>query len=329
MIQDPSKHTLSFELANQMVSAHCQVALQSLQVIKGGYFASVYAATLENGLKVIIKTTPEDQFNMTYEKHLIYAEYAALQLLAREQLSVPKVIAFDASRQFLEHPFLLLEFIEGITYDKVKATLPAESQAEIEQKIGQMLQKIHRIKGTGFGAIAPDAVRFTTWREAFLTMLHSVLEDGQKKNVPLPCNPDLLEQQILEVAGVLEIVTEPQLVLFDLWDGNVMIKDNHLSGIFDLERALWADPLLEYQWKTFAPNPDFLVGYGTNLLLEPTAPLRRSLYNLFLSLIMVIECTYRQYPTPDFEIWARGELQKALEKSVELRKVTSANPIVR
>ena len=319
MIQDPSKHTLSFELANQIVGAHCQMALQSLQVIEGGYFASVYAATLDNGLKVIIKTTPEDQFNMTYEKHLIYAEQAALQLLTREQLPVPKILAFDTSRQFLERPFLLLEFIEGITYDKVKATLPEETQAEIAQKIGQMLQQIHCIKGAGFGGIAPDAMRFATWREAFLAMLHSVLTDAQKKNVALPCHPDLLEQQILEVAAVLEFVTEPKLVLFDLWDGNIMIRDNQFSGIFDLERALWADPLLEYQWKTLAPNSDFLIGYGTNLLLEPTAPLRRSLYNLFLSLIMVIECTYRQYPTPDFEIWARGELQKALDRFEALR----------
>jgi fructosamine-3-kinase len=320
MLQDPKKHTLTFEVANQIVKAYCQMALQSLQVIEGGYFASVYAAKLENGLSIVIKTTPEDQFNMTYEKHLIYAEHAVLQLLAREQLPVPKILAFDASRQFLERPFLLLEFIEGVTYDKVKATLPDLTQSKIEQKIGQMLQQIHGIKGTGFGGVAPEAVRYGTWREAFLTMLHNVLEDGRKKNVSLPCDPKLLESQILEVADVLEVVKEPRLVLFDLWDGNIMIHDNQLNGIFDLERALWADPLLEYQWKSFVPNSDFLVGYKTNLLLEPTAPLRRCLYNLFLTLIMVIECTYRQYPSPDFENWSRGELQKALEKFEVLRQ---------
>jgi fructosamine-3-kinase len=320
MIQDPSKHTLTFELANQIVTAHCQTALQNLTVIEGGYFASVYTAVLENGLKIIIKTTPEDQFNMTYEKHLIHAEYAVLKILTREELPVPKVLAFDTSRQFLERPFLLLEFIEGTTYNTIKESLGASEQSRIETKIGSMLRQINTIKGTGFGGIAPEAMRFNTWREAFLALLHSVLADGQQKNIPLPCNPNLLEQQILEVADVLEVVQEPQLVLFDLWDGNIMIKDNQLNGIFDLERALWADPLLEYQWKTFNPNPDFLSAYGTNLLLEPTAPLRRCLYNLYLNLIMVIECTYRQYPTPDFETWARNELQKALEKFELLRQ---------
>ncbi len=314
------KNTLSLELAQAIVAAHCGSALQKLEVLEGGYFASVYAVTLEHGQKLVLKTSPQEQSNMTYEKHLMYAENAVLQLLRRYGLPVPKVLAFDTSKQFLEQPFLLMDFIEGVTYNTVKTSLTEATRANIEQKIGKILRQIHGIKGTAFGGIAPEAVRFPTWREAFLAMLNNVIADGKKRNVPLPCDCDLLEQQIQQVATVLDVVTEPRLVLFDLWDGNVMIENNTITGIFDLERALWADPLLEYQWKTLTPNPDFLVGYGTNLLLEPNAQLRRSLYNLFLTLIMVIECTYRQYTTPDFETWARGELQRELELFEQLRQ---------
>ncbi len=320
MPKSQSKNSLGFETAKTIIQAHCQAEITNLEVLEGGYFASVYCATLENKLQVVLKTTPETHFNMSYEKNLIHAEHAMLQLLHRINVPVPALIAFDSSRQFLEHPFLMTEFIAGQTFDKIKTTLPNTARASIEQEIGRMLLKIHGLCGTGYGGIAPEAIRFSTWREAFLAMLHSVIEDGLQKNVPLPCDPLALEQQILEVAGVLEVVQEPRLVLFDLWDGNVMIHENRLNKIFDLERALWGDPLLEYQWKTFSPSPDFLIGYGKNLLLEPTAPLRRSVYNLFLTLIMVIECTYRQYETPDFEIWARGELQKELERFEQLRR---------
>jgi aminoglycoside phosphotransferase (APT) family kinase protein len=320
MPKSQSKSSLGFETAKNIVKAHCQAEITNIEVLEGGYFASVYCVTLENNARVVLKTTPETRFNMSYEKNLIHAEHAMLQLLHRIGLPVPNIITFDSSRQFLEHPFLLTEFIVGQTFDTIKTTLSETDRTNIEQEIGRILQKTNGLCGTGYGGIAPDAMRSKTWREAFLEMLHSVIEDGLKKNVPLPCDPVLLEQQILEVAEVLEAVQEPRLVLFDLWDGNVMIHENRLVKIFDLERALWGDPLLEYQWKTFAPSPDFLIGYGKNLLLEPTAPLRRSLYNVFLTLIMVIECTYRQYDTPDFEIWARNELQKELERFEQLRR---------
>ena len=48
---------------------------------------------------------------------------------------------------------------------------------------------------------------------------------------------------------------------------------------------------------------------------------RRKLYNIYLYLIMVIECTYRQYPTQDQENWARGMLANELDKLQEINPV--------
>jgi len=44
-------------------------------------------------------------------------------------------------------------------------------------------------------------------------------------------------------------------------------------------------------------------GYGQNLLDTPDKKLRRVLYNLYLYLIMIIECYYRKYETKDQENW--------------------------
>ena len=43
-----------------------------------------------------------------------------------------------------------------------------------------------------------------------------------------------------------------------------------------------------------------------------SARLRRRLYNIYLLLIMVIECYYRQYQTQDQETWARGVLAQEM-----------------
>jgi aminoglycoside phosphotransferase (APT) family kinase protein len=40
---------------------------------------------------------------------------------------------------------------------------------------------------------------------------------------------------------------------------------------------------------------------------------RRLLYDLYLYLIMVIECAYRRYPTDDQEVWSRGKLGETIQ----------------
>ncbi|MEW5869503.1 MAG: hypothetical protein AB1894_09520 [Chloroflexota bacterium] len=57
-----------------------------------------------------------------------------------------------------------------------------------------------------------------------------------------------------------------------------------------------------------------LEGYGVDLLATPGARIRRTLYNIYLWLIMIIECTYRQYETKDQESWARGKLIEEVER---------------
>jgi aminoglycoside phosphotransferase (APT) family kinase protein len=320
MWHNATKPVLDFELADRIAQFHCQTGLETLEPLEGGFFASVYAAVLKDKRKVVFKIAPAGQGIMTYEQNMIHAEHAMVSLFKQIGLPVPEVIAFDASRQFLERPFLIMSFLEGEPYPQVKASLSTDAQTDIEQQLGQILRRVHQITGTGFGGIAPQAVRKETWREAFLEMLHQVLLDGEKLKVRLPCNAEVLEQQIHSVAAVLDDVRVPRLVMFDLWDGNLLIDPSRgISGIIDLERALWGDPLLEYQFKSLQPSPAFVLGYGSNPLLEPSAPMRRSLYNLFLALIMVIECDYRKYTSPEPEQWSRAFLDEELKRFETMR----------
>ena len=48
------------------------------------------------------------------------------------------------------------------------------------------------------------------------------------------------------------------------------------------------------------PRP-VLDAYGKRLFDEPLAVERRRLYDLYLYLVMFVECSYRNYPTPDIE----------------------------
>ena len=61
-------------------------------------------------------------------------------------------------------------------------------------------------------------------------------------------------------------------------------------------------------------DPEFMKGYGVELPFSEMQMTRRTLYNVYLFLIMVIECAYRQYPTQDQENWARQMLAIEMEK---------------
>ncbi|MDD6307484.1 MAG: phosphotransferase [Clostridiales bacterium] len=50
---------------------------------------------------------------------------------------------------------------------------------------------------------------------------------------------------------IFDAVTQPVLVHWDMWEGNIFIKDGCITGIIDWERALWGEPLMDdsqYQW---------------------------------------------------------------------------------
>jgi fructosamine-3-kinase len=191
-----------------------------------------------------------------------------------------------------------------------------EEQHAIDFRTGEYLRQINAINGTSFGYFAQAEFQFATWREAFCTMLDHILQDGDDAGVELFLSYDALRSRLQPFFPVLDEVTQPVLVHWDLWDGNIFIdpETKEITGILDFERALWGDPLMEINFGAFGSNLALIEGYGSDLLAASNAKIRRILYNIYLWLIMIIECTYRQYETKDQENWIRPKLVEEFEK---------------
>jgi aminoglycoside phosphotransferase (APT) family kinase protein len=101
---------------------------------------------------------------------------------------------------------------------------------------------------------------------------------------------------------VLDDVTTPSLVHFDLWPGNILLRDGQITGIVDGERAFWGDPLAEMVslalFGDIADDAAFLAGYG-GIEFDDSARRRIALYQSYLYLIMLIEGDPRGYSGPD------------------------------
>jgi aminoglycoside phosphotransferase (APT) family kinase protein len=76
-------------------------------------------------------------------------------------------------------------------------------------------------------------------------MVEDVLRDGERRRVELGWDYDVIRAVMAEHSDNLDEVTESAYVEWDLWDGNVMIRDGVIVSIIDHERAFYGDPLIE------------------------------------------------------------------------------------
>jgi aminoglycoside phosphotransferase (APT) family kinase protein len=274
----------------------------AVRELKEGWFNAAYDARLADGREVILKIAPRpDAEVLAYEQNIMATEVATMRLVrANPAIPVPEIYYFDTARDICDSDYFFMEKLTGENYEHVKESLPPAMQAEIDQQIGVIVREINGFTGTYFGYDGNRDLRGATWKEAFINIVDSVLEDGRRKNADFGYTIDDIRAAVLKHAPALEAVTTPQLVHWDAWDLNFFVKDGHVTGIIDFERALWADPLLEAQFRAlaFGGVSDSMRSYGKTTF-TPEEDARCHLYTLHLALVMKAECYYRNYDTDE------------------------------
>ncbi|NIK79662.1 aminoglycoside phosphotransferase (APT) family kinase protein [Paenibacillus castaneae] len=270
---------------------------------------SAYSVTLQDGRNVIIKVAPPSNTKMmTYEQHIMAAEVEVMRLVKQTgSIPVPQIYAYDQTKSIVNCEYFVMEKLEGEPYNKVKKSLTDEQRSGIEHQLGIYNRRINEIRGESFGCFAHTDEPGTPWKTTFHRMLLDVLADGERENVRLPASYETIRQEISLRLDALDEVIEPRLVHWDLWDGNIFVKDAAITGLIDFERALWGDPLLEIYFGHFNQSQSFFDGYGLSEL-TPSQRARIALYDLYLDLILSIECAYRFYSDINHINWTRDNL---------------------
>jgi len=281
-----------------------------------GWFNVIYRMRLRNGSSVVLKIAPSPAVEvMTYERGAMAIELAALGLIReRTSVPVPPVDFADQSHELCDADYFFMPFIDADNLAIVRKELPAADLDGYRQALGEANRELNSIRGAGFGPLAGPVE--ASWRVVFTRVVEDVLRDGERRQVDLGCDYDVIREVFAKDAASLDEVTEPAYVEWDLWDGNVMVRDGAIVSIIDHERAFYGDPLIEAgfiatQLPAFGNPAAFMRGYGRPRLTE-TEQVRRRLYCLHLMLVMVIETVYRGHTNPWEYDWARGQLTEVM-----------------
>ncbi len=266
--------------------------------LKEGWYNVAYNVRLADGREVILKIAPpQDAEVMTYEKDIMETEVATMRLVRENPaIPTPEIYFFDQTMELCDSAYFFMEKLSGDNYTHAKDTLPPETQADLEFQTGEIVREINGFTGDYFGYPGNPDLRGATWKSAFLKIMESLLEDGRRKTVEYGHGYDEIRAAIQKHAPALDEITTPRLVHWDAWYSNVFVKDGRVTGILDFERALWADPLMEAQFRPFSGEgiSDSLRGYGKTTFTFAEDQ-RNHLYTLHLALVMYTECFYRNY----------------------------------
>lgn len=303
-----TKNHQSEQVITKMVE-HCFPSCQmaGYRELTEGYFNVAYEVILSDGRHTILKVAPAPGARvMTYEKDIMHAEIQAMDMAKKAGLPAPEVLGSDESCSVCRSPYFFMEKLEGESLNSVKESLAPHQVAAIHREVGSICRRINEIVCPCFGYPGQPEFQGREWYPVFRKMLCAGIEDAEQGGVDLKIDTDMLLKTLECERSVFDEVDTPKLVHWDCWDGNIFVKENKVTGIIDWERALWADPLMEVGFRTYAPGADFMAGYGLSLTESQK---RRALwYDIYLMVLVSLECEYRQYETMETYDWASNML---------------------
>lgn len=281
-------------------------------------FNTVYrvelGGTAADHSSLVLKVAPHPNApTLSYERGIMRTEAMYYQAMAG-LAPVPEVVHAGFTRNVIASDFLVLTGLPGTNWHAGQGRFGDGDRARLRSELGRLVAALHQVTGTGFGY--PQIALYPSWKTAFFAMLDAVLTDADVFASTLPEPPARIRESMWAWADLLDAVTIPVLVHFDLWDGNILVDlstgQPRISGLVDGERAFWGDPLADLVslglFHDIEQDEPFLSGYrsaGGRVSFDAATRLRLALYRCYLYLIMLVEAAPRGSSGPDHQQLAR------------------------
>ncbi|MFF2138367.1 phosphotransferase family protein [Streptomyces sp. NPDC058193] len=280
----------------------------SREPLTGGTYNTVTRVTFEDGRDWVVKVPPAHSGGLSHELRLLVNEVTFYDAAASAGgAAIPRVVHSELDPEAPCGAYVVMTACPGRPWSALAGDLTADETHVLCTGFGHLVGRLHGVTGPGgfgypaepFGPLSP------TWREAFTAMTDAVLADAEAYGARLPRPVEQIREVLAGAVDVLDEVTRPALVHFDLWEGNLLVAGDpgarRIGGIVDGERMFWGDPVADlvstHLFGDPEADPAFLAGYasatGGPLVFTPSVRRRLALYRCYLYLIMLTETVPR------------------------------------
>ena len=271
-----------------------------------------YDITFADGSESILKIAAKDRRgNTSNEIHLMRAEVKAMELVAQKcSFKVADIQYYDAGRTICDGEYFFMERLEGNNFVFAREEMPEEQVVIIDTELGKISRELSNIQNATFGFLG-DEKRYDSLFDFVKQMLANLISDAQNRDIGILYDEQTFMNQLEKDKPAFDAIHTASLVHWDMWEGNVFVKDGHVSGIIDWERAVWGEPFMDDRFRMHNRRKHFLEGFGQTSFTEDEEK-RLRWYDIILYLTMMVEVFYREYPDDGQYLWAREMLEKVM-----------------
>ncbi|WP_187365303.1 phosphotransferase family protein [Cellulosimicrobium cellulans] len=174
------------------------------------------------------------------------AEVTALGLL-RDVPGVPVPVVRAHGVTAGGAAYVLMSRLGGARWADRRATLGAAATTGLTAAVGAVLRRVHTVTGLFFGDLAAAGPRRAGAGDRVTARADELLTAYRRVGGPTVVGEGV-RALLAERRDALDADVVPVLCHRDLVDGNVLVDDRdptRVSGIVDLERAAWDDPVAD------------------------------------------------------------------------------------
>lgn len=293
-------------ICRMALAAFPQKRIESCAELTEGMCNAAYLVKFSDGSKSVLKIAPAENTGLlSNEVNMMDAEVKAMNIVRKSDLiKVAEVQYYDTSKTICSGDYFFMEALEGQSFFSVMESMSAEEKRRLHYEIGQAERKLTSICGEKFGLLGDGERQFTYLFDLVYYMISNVLSDAREKQVVIGVETADILARLEQDQYIFNAVSQPTLVHWDMWEGNIFVKDGHISGIIDWERAMWGEPFQDDRFRRHTRNSEFLKGYGQENFSKEEMR-RICWYDVLLYLTMMTEGVYREYPNDGQYQWTK------------------------
>jgi aminoglycoside phosphotransferase (APT) family kinase protein len=275
------------ELLARLIAAHLPVDPGQLDfepIATGKHNTSCYVHAA--GEEWVLRISPPDDAGFLFYEQRMMAQEPQLHALVRAETTVPvaEILAYDDSRSLLDRDYLLMQRLPGQAL--ANAHLTGSQVDGVLEQVGAFLAQLHALTADRYGYLGAHRpmVPQATWLEAFTVMWNKLLDDVVACGGYTAEEADAFRRLLRVYRPHFDRPVPASLLHMDVWSQNILVDGaGRVTGLVDLDRALWGDPEIEYAVLDYTgiSEPAFWRGYGRPRDTSFPAQIRARFYLLY------------------------------------------------